>query len=305
VKIPLLSCLLVFGCCLVLNAQQLKAPETLRPSTAPVVPAEASSKAEIERLEKLAAEAQKTLFDSSGTTGVSASTSNANAAVPMRRPVQALASPSLWEKDSTRKLAVMEVAFGGVKDTVMIELLPGAAPQTVANFIDHCDSGFYNGLAFHRAIEGFLVQTGDPLTSDESAREKWGTGGEDKSIPAEIKLPHRVGAVAMARRADSVNPQRRSNGSQFYITLGNYGTIDGKYTVFGQVVSGLDILKRVSIMPVDANDCPVARIEVKSIKVIEHKGPLQVRSEMAGDGQRYSKPDSARSFMGRFLHRVW
>jgi cyclophilin family peptidyl-prolyl cis-trans isomerase len=160
-------------------------------------------------------------------------------------------------------------------------------------------------LAFHRAIEGFLVQTGDPLTSDESAREKWGTGGEDKSIPAEIKRSHGIGAVAMARRSDKVNPQRRSNGSQFYVTLGNYGSLEGKYTVFGQVVSGLDVLKRISIMPVDANDCPIARIEVKSIKVIDQKGPMQVQPAVAGDGQRYSKPDSARGMVGRFLHRVW
>jgi cyclophilin family peptidyl-prolyl cis-trans isomerase len=204
-----------------------------------------------------------------------------------------------------RKIAVMEVAFGGMRDTIMIELFPNDAPQTVANFINHCESGLYNGLAFHRAIEGFLVQTGDPLTSDESAREKWGTGGEDKTIPAEIKRPHRIGAVAMARRSDKVNPQRRSNGSQFYVTLGNYGAIDNKYTVFGQVVSGLETMKRISVMPVDSNDCPIARIEVKSIKVIDQKGPLQVQPEVAGEGQRYSKPDSARGFVGRFLHRVW
>lgn len=304
-KLPLLSCLLVFGYCHAVNAQQLKAPDSLRPSTAPVVPAAASSQAEIERLEKMAADAQASLFQSAEKPSASSNASSSNATVPLRRPVQPLDNPSLWEKEATRKLAVMEVAFGGIKDTVMIELFPNEAPQTVVNFIDHCDSGFYNGLAFHRAIEGFLVQTGDPLTSDESAREKWGTGGEDKTVPAEIKLPHRLGAVAMARRADSVNPDRRSNGSQFYITLGNYGTIDGKYTVFGQVVSGLEVLKRISILPVDANDCPIARIEVKSIKVIEHKGPLQVQPELAGDGQRYSKPDSARSFMGRILRRVW
>lgn len=304
-KIPLLSCLFVIGCCNVLNAQQLKAPDSLRPSTAPVVPTEASSTAEIERLEKLAADAQKSLYQSADKPGGSTSASASQPAVPLRRPVQPLDNPAQWEKDSTRKLAIMEVTFGGMKESVMIELFPNDAPQTVVNFTDLCDSGFYNGLAFHRAIEGFLVQTGDPLTSDESAREKWGTGGEAKSIPAEIKRPHRVGAVAMARRADSVNPQRRSNGSQFYVTLGNYGTIDGKYTVFGQVVSGLEVLKRISIMPVDANDCPVARIEVKSIKVIDHKGPLQVQPEMAGDGQRFAKPDSARSFMGRILRRVW
>ncbi|OYW75287.1 MAG: hypothetical protein B7Z37_14135 [Verrucomicrobia bacterium 12-59-8] len=199
----------------------------------------------------------------------------------------------------------MEVAFGGSRETVMIELFPNDAPQTVNNFIDHCDSGFYNGLAFHRAIEGFLVQTGDPLTSDESARIKWGTGGEDKTIPAEIKLPHRVGAVAMARRSDKVNPERRSNGSQFYVTLGHYGALEGKYSVFGQVVSGLETIKRISIMPVDANDCPVARIEIKSIKVITQKGPMQVPSMSSSEGLRYIKPDAARSILGRFFHHVW
>lgn len=223
----------------------------------------------------------------------------------MKLPSPAPDNPSLWAKDSVHKLAVMDVALGGVRETIMIELYPQDAPETVANFIDRCDSGFYNGLAFHRAIEGFLVQTGDPLTADESAREKWGTGGEDKTIPAEINRPHRIGAVAMARRSDKVNPQRRSNGSQFYICLGNYASIDRKYTVFGQVVSGLEAVQRIARMPVDSNDCPVARIEVKSIKVTNHKGPLQIQQELAGEGQRYAKPNSSRGFVGRFLHRVW
>lgn len=305
-KTPLLTCLLAFGCHAALIAQQLKAPESLQPSTAPVADKAATSSAA--EVEKLAEEAQKALFQSVDKSGGSSTTTKGSSpafSTPMRLPAQRPENPALWEKDSMRKIAVMEVAFGGTKQTVMFELFPNDAPQTVANFIDHCDSGFYNGLAFHRAIEGFLVQTGDPLTSDESAREKWGTGGEDKTIPAEIKRPHRVGAVAMARRADKVNPQRRSNGSQFYVALGNYGAIDGKYTVFGQVVSGLDVLKRISIMPVDANDCPVARIEVKSIKVIDQKGPLQVEPAVAGDEGRYMKPDSSRGFIGRFLHRVW
>lgn len=302
----LLSCLLAFGCQAISNAQQLKAPESLRSTTVPsvpAVPAETKAPATSE-IEKLAEEAQKSLYQTvdKGTAGTSTTQglSSSGMALPFKRPDD----PSRWDKDSVRKIAVMEVAFGGVRDTVMIELFPNDAPQTVANFINLCDSGFYNGLAFHRAIEGFLVQTGDPLTSDESAREKWGTGGEDKSIPAEIKRSHGIGAVGMARRSDKVNPQRRSNGSQFYVTLGNYGALEGKYTVFGQVVSGLDVLKRISIMPVDSNDCPIARIEVKSIKVIEQKGPMQVQP-VAGDGQRYSKPDSARSMVGRFLHRVW
>lgn len=294
-KISALPCLLVLALtsASALHAQQLQAPDALRPSTAPLIPPG-------DNVEKLAEEAQKSLYQAAESPGGrTSSTPTSSAPKAAATPLE---SPAQWPKDSVRKLALMDVSFGGARETVIIELFPGAAPQTVSNFIDHCDSGFYNGLAFHRAIEGFLVQTGDPLTSDESSREKWGTGGEDKTIPAEIKLRHRIGAVAMARRSDKVNPGRRSNGSQFYIALGNYGAIDMKYTVFGQVVSGLDIVQTISRMPVDSNDCPVARIEVKNIKIVEHKGPLQVQ-EVAG--QRYSKPNSARGMVGRFLHRFW
>lgn len=314
VKTPLLTCLLAFGCQAALTAQQLKAPESLRPSTTPVLPAPAQTQS-TEAVDKLAEEAQKALFQSVDKSGGGAATTTSGAtnrtyapyasSTPMRMPVQRAEDPGLWAKDSVHKLAVMEVAFGGARETVMIELFPNSAPQTVNNFMDLCDSGFYNGLAFHRAIEGFLVQTGDPLTSDESARLKWGTGGEDKTIPAEIKLPLRVGTVAMARRSDKVNPERRSNGSQFFVTLGNYGALEGKYTAFGQVVSGLETFKRISLMPVDANDCPVARIEIKSVKVITQKGPMQLPAISAGEGRRYIKPDAARGMVGRFFHHIW
>ncbi|HRJ08303.1 MAG TPA: peptidylprolyl isomerase [Prosthecobacter sp.] len=213
--------------------------------------------------------------------------------------------PSAWKSDELRKLAVMEVSFGGAVETVMFVLHPQDAPQTVSNFLDNCETGAYNGLAFHRAIEGFIVQTGDPLTSDEGARERWGTGGEEKTVPAEIKRKHRKGAVAMGRRSDSVNPGRRSNGFQFYFALGNFGSLDGKYTVFGQVVSGLETLERISKMPVDSNDCPVARIEIKSLKVLDQKGPLQEPVRDTGDGRKYTKPAAAKGFFERFLERVW
>lgn len=290
-----------------LQAQAIKAPDSLQPGTGPAMTTQPST-AEVD---KLADEAQRALFNAAGTeTGGTTTTTTTSTAttIPggsMRLPSPVAGDPSLWAKDSYHKLAVMDIAFGSNRDTVTIELFPDAAPQTVANFINHSDSGLYNGLAFHRAIEGFLVQTGDPLTSDESARQSWGTGGEDKTLPAEIKRPHRIGSVAMARRSDKVNPSRRSNGSQFYITLGNHASLDGKYTVFGQVVSGLAAVQNIARMPVDANDCPIARIEVKSIKIVDHRGPLQVQSELLGDGKKYSKPNSSRGFVGRFLHRVW
>jgi cyclophilin family peptidyl-prolyl cis-trans isomerase len=212
--------------------------------------------------------------------------------------------PANWAPDSSHKLAVMEIGFGGNLSEIIIELFPGEAPQTVNNFIDLCESRFYDGLAFHRAIENFLVQTGDPLTSDEDKREQWGTGGEERSIPSEIKRTHRLGSLAMARRGDSVNPSRKSNSSQFYIALGNYGTLDGKYTVFGQVISGIEAVQKISRMPADSNDCPVARIEVKTLRIVDQKGPLLTQNTANGK-RTYRNPGASKGFMEKMLDRLW
>ena len=213
--------------------------------------------------------------------------------------------PTKWGENEMHKVAIMDIKFGGDVQTVMFELFESDAPRTVSNFADNCASGAYNGLAIHRAIDSYLVQTGDPTTADESARDRWGTGGEDKFVPAEIKRPHKLGAVAMARRGDKVNPERKSNGFQFYFALGNMGALDGQYTVFGQVVSGLDWLERISRVPADSNDCPLERIEVKSIKVVDQQGPLLVLRESATGKRRLTKPDAAKSKLTRFIERVW
>lgn len=213
--------------------------------------------------------------------------------------------PTTWGKNEVHKLAVMEIEFGGQPQTVMFELLENDAPRTVANFADNCASGAYNGVAFHRAIDSYLVQTGDPTSADESARDRWGTGGEDKSVAAEIKLPHKLGAVAMARRNDKVNPEKKSNGFQFYFALGNMAALNGQYTVFGQVVSGLEWLERISRVPADSNDCPLERIEVKSIKVVDQQGPLLVLRESVTGKRRLTKPDAAKSKVTRFIERIW
>lgn len=213
--------------------------------------------------------------------------------------------PSTWGKDEVHKLAIMDVKYGGDTRTIMFELFEKDAPRTVANFADNCASGAYNGLAIHRAIDSYLVQTGDPLSSDESARDRWGTGGEEKTIPAEIKRPHKLGAVAMARRSDKVNPDRKSNGYQFYFALGNMAALDSQYTVFGQVISGVETLERISRVPADSNDCPLERIEVKSIQVVDQKGPLLVLRETASGKRRYTKPAAAKGGLEKFIERIW
>jgi cyclophilin family peptidyl-prolyl cis-trans isomerase len=233
--------------------------------------------------------------------------------IPKKAPEPKRDDPSTWSKNSVRKLAVMDIEFGQTTETIMFELFEKDAPRTVANFIDNCESNAYAGLAVHRAIDNYLVQTGDPLSADTDKRSDWGTGGNDRKIPGEFKRPHVTGCVAMARLGDKVNPKKESNGYQFYFGLGNMSSLSGNYTVFGQVVSGLEALQQISQAPADANDCPLQRIAVKSIKVIDQKGPLltlrtRQSNSFFGDGKekrKYTKPLAARTGLDRLLERIW
>jgi peptidyl-prolyl cis-trans isomerase B (cyclophilin B) len=125
------------------------------------------------------------------------------------------------------------------KGIIVVALDASAAPQTVNNFVFLVNQGFYDGLTFHRVVAGFVIQGGDPLGT--------GTGGPGYTVPAEIKLPHVEGAIAMARLGDQQNPQRASSGSQFYITLAPTPNLDGAYTAFGHVTSGMDVVKKIQI----------------------------------------------------------
>lgn len=150
---------------------------------------------------------------------------------------------------------------------VAIEFYEGDAPQTVENFKKLARKGFYNGQAIHRAFPGVLVQMGDPLTK-RNDRTKVGTGGPGYTVPAEIRRKHTAGAVAAARLPDKINPARVSNGSQFYVSLQPNPSYDGQYTVFGHVLWGLDTLQQISDLPVDTNDYPLERVEIKSVKIV-------------------------------------
>jgi len=124
------------------------------------------------------------------------------------------------------------------KGNVVVSLDASAAPQTVNNFVFLANQGFYDGLTFHRVEPGFVIQGGDPLGT--------GGGGPGYTVPAEIKLPHVEGAIAMARTSDQVNPKRESSGSQFYITLAPTPFLDGAYTAFGKVTQGMDVVKKIA-----------------------------------------------------------
>jgi len=131
--------------------------------------------------------------------------------------------------------AVITTSYG----EVVIALYDQQAPKTVANFKKLAREGFYNGLTFHRVVPGFVVQGGDPAGN--------GTGGPGYTVEAEIdpELKHLTGTVATARLGDRANPEKRSSGSQFYICLAPQPQLDGGYTIFGQVVEGMDKVEKI------------------------------------------------------------
>lgn len=123
------------------------------------------------------------------------------------------------------------------KGDITVSLNAEKAPWSVNNFVYLAKSGFYNGLTFHRVEPGFVVQGGDPQGT--------GSGGPGYTVKAEIGLPHIKGALAWARTSDQVNPERKSSGSQFYITLQATPFLDGAYTVFGQTIKGMEVVSKI------------------------------------------------------------
>jgi peptidyl-prolyl cis-trans isomerase B (cyclophilin B) len=140
------------------------------------------------------------------------------------------------------KNKVVTLSVKGFGD-IQIALNDKEAPKTSENFVKLAESGFYDCLTFHRIAKDFVVQGGDP--------EGTGMGGPGYTIPAEIKLLHTKGAVAMARTGDNVNPKRDSSGSQFYIALQALPMLDGQYTVFGQVTQGMDVVEKIGAVEIN------------------------------------------------------
>ncbi|MCQ2102341.1 MAG: peptidylprolyl isomerase [Fibrobacter sp.] len=152
----------------------------------------------------------------------------------------------VFNKDYTG-IKEIEATITTHEGVIVLDLDFKSAPNTVANFIELANSGFYNGLRFHRVIQGFMIQGGDPMGN--------GTGGPGYTINDEIsKLVHDAGVISMANRGPN------TNGSQFFITQTPQHHLDGKHTVFGHVLQGLDVVCRV-----EQND------PIINIKIVEKK----------------------------------
>lgn len=149
-------------------------------------------------------------------------------------------------------------------------LLFDETPLHKANFLKLADQGFYNGTTFHRIIPDFMIQGGDANSKDSDPTNDGQGQPNDKTIPAEIRpeLHHQYGAVAAARQGDFVNPAKASSSSQFYIVENRRGTphLDGAYTVFGQVISGLDVVDKIASQPKNRTDRPDTDIRM-TVKV--------------------------------------
>ena len=159
------------------------------------------------------------------------------------------------------------ITFKGEDRTVVFELDEVKTPRTAQNFRKLCKSGFYDGTLFHRVIPGYIVQAGDPLSKESAKRAMWGTGGPGYTLKPEFGNPHLRGSVAMARLGDAVNPGKESSGSQFYVALDRIESLDNEYVVFGQVISGMDVLDEIGNASADQNNTPVNEILIKKTTV--------------------------------------
>jgi len=161
---------------------------------------------------------------------------------------------------SAGDLAVLETVHG----TLKIQFFPDKAPEHVKNFKKLAGEGFYNDTTFHRVIPGFMIQGGDP-NSKNPDREMHGMGGPGYPIKAEFNdTPHKRGIVSMARARDP-----DSAGSQFFIVVQDSPFLDGQYTVFGQVVEGMEVADKIVAEPRDQRDNPIRRIAIKSVKIVD------------------------------------
>jgi len=186
-------------------------------------------------------------------------------------------------------IVTIETEYGNME----IQLF-SSTPKHTANFSKLVDEGFYDDLLFHRVMNGFMIQGGDPESRGASVDQPLGSGGPGYTIPAEIGIPHFKGMLSAARQGDEVNPKKESSGSQFFIVqggpvddgqldavekakkfkyseaqrakykkLGGTPMLDGDYSVFGEVSSGLDVIDKIARVETDPRERPLKDIKMK------------------------------------------
>jgi len=170
------------------------------------------------------------------------------------------AAPGATAPKTGEKVAVIDTSLG----RIILKFFPKLAPGHVKNFQKLASSGFYDGTKFHRVIPGFMIQGGDPNTKP-GAKGIPGQGGPGYTIKAEFStMHHSRGILSMAR-----TPDPDSAGSQFFITVADASSLDNQYTIFGQVVKGMDVVDKIVNLPRDGSDNPTPTAAVvKKVKIV-------------------------------------
>lgn len=175
------------------------------------------------------------------------------------------AAPEEDTMNAQNPIATITMEDGGV---IKLELYPEIVPNTVKNFIHLANSGFYDGVIFHRVIEGFMIQGGDP--------DGRGTGGPGYRIKGEFSnnnhkndLSHERGVISMARQGNPYFPASAYNtaGSQFFIMHADSDFLDGDYAAFGKVIDGMDVVDRIATTETDGSDRPLETQTMQSVRV--------------------------------------
>lgn len=150
------------------------------------------------------------------------------------------------------------------KGNIALELFDTVTPNTVANFVKLAKEGFYDGVKFHRVIKDFMIQSGDPLTRDDSQKSAWGMGGPGYRFDDEIVSTNSNDAFTISM----ANAGPNTNGSQFFINLVDNLFLNSKHTVFGNVIDGVEVVKAIGEMSVDDRDRPLEDVIIEGIEVI-------------------------------------
>jgi peptidyl-prolyl cis-trans isomerase B (cyclophilin B) len=182
-----------------------------------------------------------------------------------KKETEAKSPPKDEASSDANQVAVIKTTEGDM----VVQFWPEAAPKTVENFKALAKKGFYDGTAFHRIIKGFMIQGGDPNTKDPAREAEFGQGGPGYTIKAEFNSHlHQSGVISMARSRD-IN----SAGSQFFICDGDAPSLDHKYTAFGKLIKGEDVLRKIADTPVVGSitgepSKPTKRVEIKTIQIV-------------------------------------
>jgi cyclophilin family peptidyl-prolyl cis-trans isomerase len=176
-----------------------------------------------------------------------------------KTPEKSTTEKSAMSEASGKEIIVMETSMG----TIEIEMFRSKAPKTVENFVQLAKKGYYNGLIFHRVIDKFMIQGGDPLGTGMGGESIYGAKFDDEIAP-DLKF-EKAGLLAMAN-AGKTRDGHGTNGSQFFITLAPTTWLNGNHTIFGQVVGGMDVVNAIGkVQTTKPNDKPVTPVVMKSV----------------------------------------